>query len=87
MLTEEEWAVMEPLLRSAFGDVRGFRKETASQLPALVMFEKITGMSETNVNAVWHHRSSMYGPDCPHCGKPLRTPRTHWCAYCGADGV
>jgi hypothetical protein len=42
-----------------------------------------TGVAETNPNAVWHHVASLYGPPCPACGKPLRTPRARLCAACG----
>ncbi|HYR10320.1 MAG TPA: hypothetical protein VEQ60_21275 [Longimicrobium sp.] len=42
-----------------------------------------TGVPEENPNAVWHHVASLYGPPCPHCGKPLRTPAARWCAACG----
>lgn len=42
-----------------------------------------TGVAEENPNAVWHHVASLYGPPCPHCAKPLRTPAARWCAACG----
>jgi len=46
-------------------------------------YEMFTGTEETNPNAVWHHVASQYGPPCPECGKPLRTPRARLCAACG----
>lgn len=46
-------------------------------------YEMFTGVAETNPNAVWHHVASLYGPPCPACGKPLRTPRARLCAACG----
>jgi len=46
-------------------------------------YEMFTGAEETNPNAIWHHRASLYGPPCPDCGKPLRTPQARLCAACG----
>jgi hypothetical protein len=51
--------------------------------PALQKFEEITGFKETNINAIYHHRRSLYGPECPDCGKPIRTPQARFCAECG----
>src|SRR5690349_17839582 len=47
-------------------------------------YNRITGFGETNANAVWHHRVSLYGPPCQSCGKPLRSPSARFCAACGA---
>lgn len=49
---------------------------------ALDLYFKLTGLRETNVNAVYHHRLSIYGPPCGWCGKPLRTPKAKVCAAC-----
>jgi hypothetical protein len=46
-------------------------------------YERMTGMRETNANAIMHHRASIYGPPCIICGKPLRTPRAAKCMSCG----
>ena len=51
--------------------------------PMLEAYERITGIQETNANAIWHHRLSLYGPACKSCGKPLRTPEAKVCAACG----
>jgi hypothetical protein len=47
------------------------------------MYRVITGFPETNPNAIFHHVISLYGPDCPNCKKPLRTPIARYCVYCG----
>ncbi len=51
---------------------------------ALAKYFEITGFRETNFKTLWHHRLSLYGPECRVCGKLLRTPRAQWCAACGA---
>jgi hypothetical protein len=51
--------------------------------PFLREYERITNFHETNPNAVYHHRLSLYGPPCSTCGKPLRTPQARFCAACG----
>ena len=51
--------------------------------PVLREYERITGFHETNPNAVYHHRLSLYGPPCSNCKKPLRSPKARFCAACG----
>ncbi len=51
--------------------------------PVLEMYRLLTGFVETNVNAVWHHVADQYGPPCPQCHKPLRTPQARFCVACG----
>jgi hypothetical protein len=46
-------------------------------------YERITGFKETNINALYHHRLSLYGRSCLKCDKPLRTPQARYCAACG----
>lgn len=50
---------------------------------ALGLYRQLTGFVETNVNAILHHRISLYGPPCPECEKPLRTAKARVCAACG----
>ncbi|KAA9338388.1 zinc ribbon domain-containing protein [Hymenobacter busanensis] len=49
----------------------------------LEMYRLLTGFEETNPNAVWHHATDQYGPPCPQCHKPLRTPEARYCPQCG----
>jgi hypothetical protein len=51
--------------------------------PMLEMYKLLTGFEETNPNAVMHHVVAQYGPPCPQCEKPLRTPEARFCAACG----
>jgi hypothetical protein len=71
MLDEKEWTTLRPASPQA-------------KLAILDRYFELTGFRETNINAVWHHRLSLYGPPCEACGKPLRTPKASFCAACGA---
>jgi len=52
--------------------------------PFLAEYERITGLSETSPNAVWHHQLSLYGAPCKKCRRPLRTPQAKLCGACMA---
>lgn len=75
MLDEDEWARIGPLLSGSADPV--------ARQSALDLYEEMTGLRETNINAIWHHRVKDFGPPCTACGKPLRTPRASFCAACG----
>ncbi|OON69013.1 zinc ribbon domain-containing protein [Hymenobacter sp. CRA2] len=51
--------------------------------PMLEMYRLLTGFEETNPNAVYHHSTAQFGPPCPQCHKPLRTPQARYCPQCG----
>lgn len=76
MLDDEDCKEIAPLL-SRITD------EQSKQL-ALDFYFELTSFRETNINAIWHHMTCLYGPPCQECGKPLRTPKARWCAACGA---
>ena len=90
MLDEAEWqAVTTPwvgLTRAAAAKhaaAAGAQGLPAREDAILAEYRRITGFPETNAAAVMHHRLANYGPPCPKCRKPLRTPRASFCAACG----
>lgn len=94
MLDEAEFAAVSTLYLGGGSSLKDVRRENpdlsgtdlihALHEPMRNAYEQITGMYETNENAIMHHRIALYGPDCTQCGKPLRTPRASFCAACGA---
>jgi hypothetical protein len=92
MLDDQEYVEIASLFRVGFQSVKDHRVTTDAPLKSislterfaamLGLYEAMTGYRETNPNAVMHHRLSLYGPPCTHCGKPLRTPRAKLCASC-----
>ena len=95
MLTDEEWAVVSPHLQGAVEQIKRYREEHQCSLKeanangfgreALRIYAEITGFRETNANALFHHRLSLYGPPCQTCGKPLRTSAASYCPMCGTE--
>ena len=93
MLDEEEFAIVAKLYLRVMHGAKKFRMRNdapLSDVPLAELFRplreayfELTGMNETNANAIMHHRISLYGPTCENCGKPLRTPRASFCAACG----
>ena len=93
MLDEGEFAEVGKLYSEGLSTTKEFRRKHNLPLsecpmeelfrPVREAYEQITGMVESNHNAVMHHRISIYGPPCEHCGRPLRTPRASFCAACG----
>ncbi len=94
MLDEDEYAEIAALYSAGTQSVKDYRVRTGAALkdvpiaerfaPLLERYKEITGYSETNENAVMHHRLSLYGPPCSKCGKPLRTPKAKICGNCMA---
>jgi hypothetical protein len=93
MLDEHEWAQVHPHLYKGVERIKEYRRIHNASLHeakdhvyghgALDLYFKLTGYRETNIDALWHHRLASYGPPCPTCGKPFRTPRARFCAACG----
>ena len=94
MLDEQEYAEIASLFRAGMQSVKDYRSQTGAELKSvplaqrfaqmLTRYKAITDYTETNPNAVMHHRLSLYGPLCTNCGKPLRTPKAKICGSCMA---
>ncbi|WP_131857101.1 hypothetical protein [Bosea sp. BK604] len=93
MLDEDEWEDIHPLLTRWVEDVKEYRsrhpdadlqeaRRHVHDPGVLQRYFELTGFRETNINAIWHHRASYFGPPCPSCGKPFRTPMARFCAEC-----
>lgn len=92
MLEEDEWEIMEPLLKDQAKKVKEYREKTGADIKtafqkstklATEKYFELTGFEETNHNAIWHHRLSDFGKECPNCGHLFRTPKASYCANCG----
>jgi hypothetical protein len=92
MLDEAEYAEVSRLYSGGIRATKEFRERwgvplkdasiSERFLPVRDAYERLTGMRESNQLAIMHHRLSLYGPPCTHCGKPLRTPDAKLCASC-----
>lgn len=92
MLDEAEFAEISRLYSGGIRATKEFRERWGVPLkdalteerfqPVRDAYERLTGMKESNENAIMHHRLALYGPPCKHCGKPLRTPKAKLCASC-----
>jgi ribosomal protein L32 len=96
MLEEAEWNRLAPLLTNHIEEIKRIRKDqncdlaTAKRLvetSACDLYFEMTGFKETNINALWHHRLSIYGNECPKCGHLFRSPMATFCANCGLKKV
>ncbi|MDB4537943.1 hypothetical protein N9230_04940 [Akkermansiaceae bacterium] len=93
MLTEVEWGEVEPLLSMRIERIKEYREVHGAGLTealkavrdeACEKYFELTGFRESNPDALWHHRLSIYGPECESCGELLRTSEASYCANCGA---
>lgn len=93
MLDDREWERVGAAFTNSVQTIKEYRErhsvplqqaKTETFWEALYAYREITGFPETNPNALWHHRISLYGPPCHSCGKPLRTPVAKRCVECGA---
>jgi hypothetical protein len=92
MLDEEEYAEVSHLYMECVRATKEFRERWGVPLKVARVserfrsvrdcYERLTGVRETNENAIMHHRLSLYGPPCKRCGKPLRTPQAKLCGAC-----
>jgi hypothetical protein len=61
MLEDDEWKTISSTQLRGRGRLQAI----------LGRYNALTGFGETNVNAVWHHLISLYGPERKSCGKRL----------------
>jgi len=92
MLEDDEWEIIGPLLTNTIQKIKKYREDHECSITdarkaigkeACQKYYELTGFNETNFDAIFHHRVSLYGPPCKACGKPLRTPQANLCAACG----
>jgi hypothetical protein len=96
MLEEQEWAMVQPLLDDSIKKIQQYRVQHGVSLDealkhchgqeVLAAYFELTGFLETDFSLLWHHRLSQYGPVCPHCGKPGRTPTSKHCVERNCPG-
>lgn len=93
MITDEEWPSIGQHVASYVHELRARQQElgiarsrdllATGWLPTVLQrYKDVTGQHETNINAIWHHIRSEYGPDCKYCGRALRTPTLRYCYEC-----
>jgi hypothetical protein len=92
-LNEEGYKKIENLYFECMELAKNYRvthKTTLSEtplndifLPVREAYEKMTGYKNMHHDAIMHHGLSLLGPDCPNCGKPLRTAVAKLCPECG----
>jgi hypothetical protein len=92
MLEEQEWEQLAPLLTRRVKRIKEISSQkscdlmTAKQLSEQEISDlhfTMTGYRETNINALWHHRLALFGPECTYCGHLFRTPKSRVCDDCG----
>lgn len=92
MLDEDEYAEVACLYNESIRAIKEFRERHGVPLkdasiherfrPVRDEYERLTGIKESNENAIMHHRLSLYGPPCKRCQRPLRTPKAKLCGSC-----
>ena len=93
MLDEAEFSRVSQQYAAAMKRIKEFRQVQNVTLANIRLddffqsvmdeYAKITGWRDIHHNAIIHHRATLYGPDCPSCGRPLRTPKARLCMECG----
>src|SRR5262245_23371707 len=93
MLDEKEYARIWDLFTMCASELTGYAMDHGRSpshdlfeqmfRPMLDEYERLTGMRAIQPNVILHHRLANYGPPCPQCGRPFRTPRAAKCMECG----
>ena len=91
-LTRDDWVVIAAAMAQDRAEIP-IRRAEGKPLSLDTLWKKtlqayaaLTGFTETNINALWHHQDWLLGHDCVTCGKPYRTPQARYCVACG-DGI
>ena len=91
-LDDDEWKVFSPHANSTVQAIKNYREENGIGLAeakaavedtTVQEFFKFTGFQLPDCHAVYHHRLSIWGPECSECGQLIRTDRATFCANCG----
>ncbi|WP_162051395.1 hypothetical protein [Pontibacter pamirensis] len=82
MLDESEFEIANRLYSEGIKNTTPGLTREARYKPLLDYYKEVTGMEETEPNAIMHHRIAQYGPPCENCGKPYRTSKASFCAAC-----
>jgi hypothetical protein len=84
--------IIKPYLTNVINKIKEFKDanrcdlKTAKELvfhQACQIYYELTGYYESNADALYHHRLSIYGDECPSCGYLFRTPKAKFCTNCG----
>jgi len=93
LLTDAEWALIEPHLMNRISAIQAYRLEhgcsvaeaSAAEpngIAALAFYAKLTGGNLDHPDQLWSVRMADFGTLCPNCGRPFRTPKAKLCAEC-----
>lgn len=92
MFDEREFSELMATYMECVASVKSYRQEhgvALSEVPVDALFEPLRRHHETLTGIAMSHEAIRYhdlarlGPDCPSCGKPLRTPQARLCPQCG----
>ena len=98
MLTENEWQEIftdfKPVQEikrcietrgCSLGEAQEAIGDGSFSVPAFERYRELTGETFSVFPSYFLAQMSSYGPPCPECSKPFRTPRAKFCAECGYD--
>lgn len=94
LLDEAEWQQVAPLLSAGIAWIQSYREQEGVSLAdakrafpdrAAQKYAEITGECLRWPGEVASVRMAVYGPPCPSCRKPFRTPRAKICMECAYE--
>lgn len=98
MMDEAEYELVHAEFAAGIKAVKTYREQHGTSLkdtpmdqiyaPLQQLYRELSqaaGFTAPVVKAdhIYKHRLTDYGPPCPHCGRPYRTPNAKLCAECG----